>query len=346
MQVFPEKLITRTRIELLTAFLAVILLSTKGYASYEEYLYTAQIDSEQPSSHHVVISELDNATSSIGTTTAIIEATTTSNKNSPTTSTTTEPVIVLTETPSSTTETSSNQEFAQFPFQQYQYTGTTTIPILLYHKIDHRNLLLLNENKQMLKFSVQADVFDAQMKYIVDQNYTVLTLEQLIKAKNNNTMPEKPLVITLDDGWRSQYADALPILLKYNLPATFYIYTEVIDAPLYMTWGNLQSLVEKHMEIADHTMRHPRLTKVAANTLYEELVQSRYSLEKTLHITVSDFAYPYGDYNARILQAVKDAGYTSARTTHQSKHNDFKNMYQLNTINVENDIESFKRMLR
>jgi peptidoglycan/xylan/chitin deacetylase (PgdA/CDA1 family) len=225
-------------------------------------------------------------------------------------------------------------------------TATTTIPILLYHKIDTpESLLLPNDYRPRRRYSVQVNVFEEQMKFVQEQGYTPLTMKELIADEQNNTLPEKPIAITFDDGWKSQYDNALPILVKYHMPATFYIYTGVTGSPLYMSLDDLHSLINLGMEIGDHSRSHPRLTRIDPSRLNGELVQSKHFLEKNLQIPVSDFAYPYGDYNNAIIEAVKNAGYTSARTSNKNIHNDFKDLFQLNTLYVPDDLEALKSML-
>jgi peptidoglycan/xylan/chitin deacetylase (PgdA/CDA1 family) len=224
--------------------------------------------------------------------------------------------------------------------------ATTTIPILVYHKVGQLETSnASNTQKYSRKFDVQVDVFENQMKYIVEQGYTPLTIQELITKEKSNTLPTKPIVITFDDGWRSQYENALPILVKYHINGTFYIYTGVIGSPFYMTWDDLNDLVKSNMEIGDHTKTHPRLTKIDPSKLDDELVKSKNTLEKNLHVSVTDFAYPYGDYNSKIVQAVKDAGYTSARTSNKVKYNDFKDLYKLNVLYAPSDLQTLKDLL-
>lgn len=226
-------------------------------------------------------------------------------------------------------------------------SSTTTIPILLYHKVSNKDAVSLAGKRSYRRlYSVQTDVFEAQMKYVVDEGYTPLTVKALIKAEMSGTLPEKPIAVTFDDGWKSQYENALPVLQKYNIPATFYIISRDVGIPLYMTWDDLHTLVNLHMEIGDHTMNHPHLTKINPKKLNEELVQSRDELENTLHLTVSDFAYPYGDYNAVVTNAVKEAGYTSGRTSNYGIYNDFKDIYHLNVIAAPTDLQTLQNLLR
>lgn len=225
-------------------------------------------------------------------------------------------------------------------------SATTTIPILLYHKIGNSKVIPTRENKLSLKYSVDADTFDAQMKFLKDEGYTTLTTKELIEDEQSHNLPVKPIVITFDDGWKNQYENALPVLLKYNMHATFYIYTGVIGSSLYMSWDDLHNLVNLNMEIGDHTKSHVRLTKINPNNLDEEIVKSKSILEKNLHVTVSDFAFPYGDYNKKIIEVVKNAGYISARTSNQSIYNDFHDLYQLNSLYAPNNLATLEKKLK
>ena len=99
------------------------------------------------------------------------------------------------------------------------------------------------------------------------------------------------------------------------------------------------------MEIGDHTKNHPHLTKLDQSKLNEELIQSKNTLERNLSVVVSDFAYPYGNYNSKIIEAVKNSGYISARTSNKGIYNDFKDLYQLNVLYVPDSLQVLKEML-
>lgn len=230
-------------------------------------------------------------------------------------------------------------------------TATSTehvvdIPVLVYHKISKPDLLFIkNKRSNSKKYSVQSDIFEAQMKYLEEEGYTPLTMKEAIQDKQQHTLPRNPVVVTFDDGWRSQYENAIPVLVKFHIPATFYIYTGVIGARAFMTWENLHDLVRINMEIGDHTKSHPALTKINISKLNEELLQSKVVLERNLHVTVSDLAYPYGDYNDLIINEVKKYGYISARSSHHALTDDFSDLYQIKVIYAPSDLKTFKELL-
>ncbi len=223
--------------------------------------------------------------------------------------------------------------------------STITVPILVYHKILTIDPDAAQKHTSLRKFNVDPEIFREQLSYVVENGYTVLTMHDLLEKVKEGAIPPKPLVITIDDGWRSQYENALPVLVFYNIPATFYIYTGVVGSPAYMTWDELKDLVAHGMEIGGHTKTHPRLTKVPLLRLHSELSESKTVLENKLGVNITDFAYPYGDYNDLVIKAVKQAGYLSARTSKQGMPNDFKDLYQLKVIYAPNTLERFQRML-
>ncbi len=221
--------------------------------------------------------------------------------------------------------------------------NTTIIPILVYHKIAPKNFLPKKSSDR--HYNVYQDVFESQMAYLKTEGYTPLTISSLITREENHTLPEKPIAITFDDGWRSQYDNALPVLVKNQFPATFYIYTGVIGSPAFMTLDDLHALVGLGMEIGGHTRSHPKLTRIDPNKLEDELLGSKRYLEKNLGVSVTDFAYPYGDYSTSTIEALKQYGYTSGRTSHREIHNDFRDLYRLNVLYAPSTRKAFEKML-
>ena len=129
---------------------------------------------------------------------------------------------------------------------------------------------------------------------------------------------EKVVVLMFDDGWKSQYTAALPILQSYNYSASFAIYPKAMDGqwPDYMSWAQVENLAASGYDIESHTYSHQDLINMSATKLHNELVNGKEVLE--LHgIQAGALIYPFGDGvdNDTVKQAVKDAGYLIARGT-------------------------------
>ncbi len=122
------------------------------------------------------------------------------------------------------------------------------------------------------------------------------------------------------------------LLLKYKIAGTFYI------APQNREWPQNQLLtaveikeLAKQFEIGAHTMTHPVLTRIPLESAQEEITQSRKYLEKLTGKSVLSFCYPRGRYNKALANAVKKAGFTSARTIERYSFSDPTDAYMMHT---------------
>lgn len=121
--------------------------------------------------------------------------------------------------------------------------------------------------------------------------------------------------VTFDDGWSSQYSNALPILEKYGVPATMYIISGSINTPDYMSQAQIQAFASRGDEIASHTVTHPDLAKLSAAQLENELARSKATLQQLFGPSAAlDFASPYGAYDPATTAAVRKH-YASQRNT-------------------------------
>lgn len=193
---------------------------------------------------------------------------------------------------------------------------TLNVPILMYHRIWTAPP---GASLMMTQMSVSPDLFAAQMKYLADGGYHTITMKQLadhLQARHDGgyvpPLPTRPIVISFDDGYRTQYYNALPALNQYGFKATFYIIASAPGTADYMTWPMIKELDNAGMDIESHGWSHKLLTIQSDANLTRELVDGKNELEKRLGHPVSGFCYPYGGYNARVIKAVAAAGYTNA----------------------------------
>ena len=182
------------------------------------------------------------------------------------------------------------------------------IPVLMYHAIGYEK----GNNARVPK-----EKFKAQMKYLKDNSYSTLTLDEaydfFIKDK---PVPEKAVVLTFDDGYVDNYSEALPILRELGFKATIFVITDVVDkSPGYMKLEQLKEMQASGMDIQSHTVYHDNLTKLSYEKQVKTLKESKQFLESALSKKIQYFAYPYGVYSKETLTAVKEAGYTMAFTT-------------------------------
>jgi len=183
-----------------------------------------------------------------------------------------------------------------------------------------------------------------QMKYLSDNGYHPISFSDYVNSlKNNTKLPDKAIVLTFDDGWKTQYQYAVPILEKYKFPATFFIVTNYVDGnyPAYMSWDNLKDLVKNNFDIESHTKSHSILTKLNSKKLADELGGSKKTLEDKLGIKVTTLAYPNYMQNKTVQDALKSAGYLGARAGWMPFKNSINYIYELKSQEVVNNPNPF-----
>lgn len=188
------------------------------------------------------------------------------------------------------------------------------VPILIYHYI---RVNPVPADKLGAWLSVPPQEFEKQMQYLAQNGYNTINVATVVNAlKNKFGLPSKPVVLTFDDGYRDFYTTAFPILKKYNLHAEIYVVPGFLGSANYLTWEMVKEVAASGLvTVGAHTMHHVNLARANQKNLVNEIVQSKQGLEKTLGITVTDFAYPYGAYNAIVTKEVEKAGFGNAVTT-------------------------------
>lgn len=145
---------------------------------------------------------------------------------------------------------------------------------------------------------------------------------------------DRPLVsITDDDGFTSFYQNGLPVLKKYNLPATEYIISSYIGSGLYMTADQIKQLPAEGVEIGSHSVDHPDLSTLPADKQTAELHDSQAVLQSLLGIKMTDYAAPYGAYNQQIVSKARQY-YQSYRGTEPGYN--AKNNFDPMNLQVQN----------
>lgn len=208
------------------------------------------------------------------------------------------------------------------------------IPILMYH---HIRINPQPRDSLWASLHVSPQQFEEQLKYLADHQYHPVSLNEIYGSLNGEgRLPEKPVVLTFDDGYRSFYDNAYPLLVKYHMKAVEFVITNVQQLPAYFTWEQAQTMNASGLiEFGAHTRNHPALTTVSQNDLVSEIKGSKNDLESHLKKTITWFAYPYGDYNTRVVNAVRDAGYIGAVTTNFGSVETMNTLYLLPRIMVD-----------
>ncbi len=186
-----------------------------------------------------------------------------------------------------------------------------TVPILVYHHI--RATAGYPKETWSYKMSVSPSVFETQMQWLVDHGYTTVSLTTLAEMRAGTRLgPTKPIVVTFDDNQMSSYELGVPVLVKNNQTATFYLITNRLENKDSIGSAQIPDLLAKGMEIGSHTVTHAILTDLSDSALAAELRDSRTALEAVTGTPVVHLAYPLTAQNQRVRDATAAAGYVTA----------------------------------
>lgn len=215
------------------------------------------------------------------------------------------------------------------------------VPILVYHSVMPHHP---GQSAEQRALDVDDSVFVRQMRYLVDGGYHVVSFAALVDAlEGRDTLPSRAVVITFDDGWENQYRHAFPILRRFGLTATFFVFTTPIgtDAKL-MTWEQVRQLQAAGMTIGSHTRTHPILPDYHA-ALHNEVVMSRADIAEHLGRAPDYFAYPFGEWDSLSAAWARKAGYRAARTYRGGAWNARSDLYHLRAVPVTDNMQAFER---
>lgn len=184
----------------------------------------------------------------------------------------------------------------------------TRVPILMYHVIASAPA-----GETYPELWVPPARFAAQMRALADAGYEAVTLEQLTAGWNEGApLPERPIVVTFDDGYLSQSTNAGPVLKRLGWPGVLYLTARNLGASI--PEGSVRKLLRSGWELGAHTATHPDLRTLDAAGLQREIDDVRIELRARFGQDVLAFCYPAGKYDASVIAAVKAAGYTTATT--------------------------------
>ncbi|MBR2774359.1 MAG: polysaccharide deacetylase family protein [Selenomonadaceae bacterium] len=176
------------------------------------------------------------------------------------------------------------------------------VPILVYHRVNDTDT-----NPTTLKV---AD-FEAQLKYLVDNGYHVIAPDDLLDAwETGKPLPDKPIVLTFDDGHEDIYKNVFPLLQKYNMRATVFIVTDHIGRKDYLSWDFVRALqAGGYMDFESHTMTYKDLTTLKGDKLWNEIYGSKQAIEWALKKPAKFIAYPDGKYTLAAEDTSKEVGF-------------------------------------
>jgi peptidoglycan/xylan/chitin deacetylase (PgdA/CDA1 family) len=202
------------------------------------------------------------------------------------------------------------------------------VPILMYHLINNAP-----PDAAEPELWVSRESLAAEMDWLAAHGFHAVTLQQAWDAWHRGGMlPSRPIVISFDDGYTSQLTNALPVLRAHGWPGVLNL--QVNQTRYDLKPAAVRTLIRAGWEVDAHTFTHPDLTTVGEEQLRHEVADSRAVLRRTYGVPVNFFCYPAGRYDARVITALRSAGYLAATTTEPGLASPAEPPFQLKRIRV------------
>lgn len=209
------------------------------------------------------------------------------------------------------------------------------VPILMYHYVSE---LPPNPDRYRLDLTVSPEDFRAQLQYLDQAGYHPITLTDLyLHLTQSYPLPEKPIVLTFDDGYRDAYEVVFPILLDYGFTGTFFVLATPthFESPEYMTWAQMKEMADAGMDIQAHGRDHVDLR----GRSYEYLIYQIQGIQEAIHYHTDRlprfFCYPSGKYDANVIEVLKSAGYWGAVTTQWGNTHSRDELFEMPRLRVQ-----------
>jgi peptidoglycan/xylan/chitin deacetylase (PgdA/CDA1 family) len=242
----------------------------------------------------------------------------------PTATQTVPPTSTVTITPLPPTPTTTN---TPTPKLVYNEAGQIVAPILLYHHVEGQEF----NNR----YTVSIPDFRAQMEALSEMGYTTISLSLFLDARlDGGELPEKPILISFDDGHRSVYENAFPIMKEFNFTGVFYIVANRLGGvENFVDVKELNEMMDAGWDVGSHGFSHIDLT-LAHDSVAKEVGESKSRLSNALSTQILTFAYPFGTIDPFLAQKVNDYGYRAGMGLGTNIVHTWRNLFYLERIEI------------
>jgi len=216
----------------------------------------------------------------------------------------------------------------------------TSVPILLYHSVT------AEDGGLMRRYTLAPAAFRAHMAWIAEQRFSTMTVSDYAAVlRGETTLPDRPLVVTFDDGYADFLDGAAPALAEYDIRATLYVTTApigerrrgTIEGRPMLTWSELRQVSELDVEIGGHSHDHTQLDLLPHREVVRQVTTCKRLIEDRLEVEVRSFAYPHGHYSRRVREIVRAARYASACAVKNARSHADDDLWALGRVMFEHD---------
>jgi peptidoglycan/xylan/chitin deacetylase (PgdA/CDA1 family) len=208
------------------------------------------------------------------------------------------------------------------------------VPILMYHYVSE---LPSDADVYRRDLTVSPEAFEAQLQYLDDAGYHPITLTDVyLYLTEGYPLPEKPIVLTFDDGYRDAYEVVFPKLLDHGFPGTFFVLATPAhyESEAYLTWAQMKEMSDAGMAIEAHGRDHVDLRNRSWDFLVYQVLGIKEAIEHHTGRTPHFFCYPSGQRDANVIKALESAGYQAAVTTEWGQTYTREDLFEMPRLRV------------
>ena len=208
------------------------------------------------------------------------------------------------------------------------------VPILMYHHVQDAPP---GSNALRRDLSVSPQNFEAQLRYLQQEGYQTVSLYDLVLHLTvGKPLPERPIILTFDDGYADAYSQAFPLLKHYGFTGTFFLTSAPIDAgnPAFLSWDNVREMNEAGMDMEVHSYDHSDLRSRGYQFLVYQTLGPKEAIEERTGSRCRFFAYPSGRYDDHVIDVLRSAHYWGAVAIEQGATHSSDGLFHLRRVRI------------
>jgi len=224
----------------------------------------------------------------------------------------------------------------------------------MYHAVENPDL-----NNDRMGLAVLPETFCMQMKYLKENGFHVMDLLEFVDTiKRDRSIPAGSIVITFDDGFKSVLKNALPVLKKFNFPATLFVNVYFIEGKLprgkywseweTLNWDGVRELHDAGFSIGAHGLTHRRLTGLSEHEIRNEVGMSGEMIGKNINSEIRSFSYPHGAFNKKTRKILEKENFICSCSSIEGANDARSNMFSLRRTEItafDNTVYRFEKKL-
>ena len=189
------------------------------------------------------------------------------------------------------------------------------------------------------------DITLQTLRHILKASMSIGQLVSIDQAIVSSEDASRSICLTFDDGFSSDYDLVLPELKRINAAATFFIVTDWLGTPGYLTEQQVRDLSDSGMQIGSHSKSHPNFLAMTLKERLDELRGSKLILENIIGKEISTFSFPFGFYDDECIEAVFSSGYSICCTSKHGVSSKLDCVVPRNSINAKTSMNRLDKIL-